>query len=406
MRFDISLAEQITAATGFVATLDLDTGSLPYPVIRGEFWTSRQRQGNAIHDISYRACFKAQLPELFISLLSNPGAVVFDPFSGRGTTAIQTALMDRIPIANDINPLSRMLTEPRLEVPELSSISARLNEYRFDRDLTSDVDLSMFYHQDTLTALLNLRHELSTRREEGREDAADRWIRMVATNRLSGHSSGFFSVYTLPPNQAARPERQVIINQKREQKPPARNVAALILKKSKQLQKGLSPELRSRLQHQAQAARYLQENAEELPSLSANSVDLTVTSPPFLNAVQYADDNWLRLWFNKIPKESLSKEIMVTSSLDRWQAFADRSLQQLFRITRAGGYVAFEVGEVSKGSVRLEEQVIKAATRAGFSILCLCINQQLFTKTANIWGVNNNNSGTNTNRIVVMQKPN
>lgn len=32
------------------------------------------------------------------------------------------------------------------------------------------------------------------------------------------------------------------------------------------------------------------------------------------------------------------------------------------------------------------------------------INKQTFTKTANIWGISNNNKGTNTNRIVVFQK--
>jgi hypothetical protein len=32
------------------------------------------------------------------------------------------------------------------------------------------------------------------------------------------------------------------------------------------------------------------------------------------------------------------------------------------------------------------------------------VNQQEFTKTANCWGVANNAKGTNTNRIVVLQR--
>jgi hypothetical protein len=36
--------------------------------------------------------------------------------------------------------------------------------------------------------------------------------------------------------------------------------------------------------------------------------------------------------------------------------------------------------------------------------LGIVINEQIFTKTSNIWGVNNNNKGTNTNRIVIFQK--
>src|SRR5512138_3707763 len=34
-----------------------------------EFWTSRQRQAAAIHEVSYRACFKPQLPRFFIDHL-------------------------------------------------------------------------------------------------------------------------------------------------------------------------------------------------------------------------------------------------------------------------------------------------------------------------------------------------
>mgnify|MGYP000160800235 CR=1 FL=1 len=46
------------------------------------------------------------------------------------------------------------------------------------------------------------------RTADGSLDTVDAWIRMVAVNRLTGHSPGFFSVYTLPPNQAASPESQ------------------------------------------------------------------------------------------------------------------------------------------------------------------------------------------------------
>lgn len=56
------------------------------------------------------------------------------------------------------------------------------------------------------------------REEAGTLSDADRWIRMVAVNRLTGHSAGFFSVYTLPPNQAVSPRAQAKINERLEQK--------------------------------------------------------------------------------------------------------------------------------------------------------------------------------------------
>ena len=78
--------------------------------------------------------------------------------------------------------------------------------------------------------------------------------------------------------------------------------------------------------------------------------------------------------------------------------------RELHRILKRGGYVAFEVGEVRCGTVLLEELVVPAAARAGLSPLMVIVNAQIFTKTANCWGVDNLRKGTNTNRIVLMTK--
>src|SRR5437867_6272118 len=60
-----------------------------------EFWTSRQRAAHSIHEISYRACFKPQLPRFFIERLTRIGSIVYDPFMGRGTTLLEAALLGR-----------------------------------------------------------------------------------------------------------------------------------------------------------------------------------------------------------------------------------------------------------------------------------------------------------------------
>ena len=110
-------------------TEDVTDGGIRYLI--NEFWTAGQRQAHAIHEVSYRACFKPQLPEFFIARLSEPGDAVHDPFMGRGTTPVQAALMGRRPTGNDINPLSVVLTRPRLTPPPLSDIAAQSNGTTF-----------------------------------------------------------------------------------------------------------------------------------------------------------------------------------------------------------------------------------------------------------------------------------
>jgi hypothetical protein len=186
------------------------------PVFVNEFWTARQRAAHSLHEISYRACFKPQLPRFFIERLTEPGDTVYDPFAGRGTTLIEAALLNRRPLGCDINPLSRMLCEPRLSPPSLADITTRLQAIDFGSQPDGNTDhLLVFYHPATLREICALRHYFIQRADDGRLDEVDAWIRMVATNRLTGHSPGFFSVYTLPPNQAVSLQSQQRINTKR-----------------------------------------------------------------------------------------------------------------------------------------------------------------------------------------------
>jgi DNA methylase len=383
---------------------ELPLATAPIAVYCGEFWTAKQRQAARLHEVSYRACFKPQLPAFFIERLSRPGDTVYDPFSGRGTTAIEAALRGRQVVDNDINPLSAILTRPRLELPALEAVQARLETIPLKAGIAATPDLSMFYQRDTLAEIFALRNYLRRRHKAGHEDAVDRWIRMVATNRLTGHSKGFFSVYTLPPNQATTPENQIRINRKLGQKPGYRDTHAIILHKSRQLQAGLTAEQRANLHAASHTARCLTTPAQRTARIADDSVQLTVTSPPFLDVVQYARDNWLRCWFNALDAESIGKNITMSTTVADWRSQMGAVFAELFRITRRGGYVAFEVGEVRKGKIRLEEHVVPLGIAAGFACEAVLINQQAFTKTANIWGVGNNTLGTNSNRIVVFRK--
>lgn len=380
-------------------TLQLEGHSVD--TFTNEFWTSAQREGHSLHEVSYRACFKPSLPAFFIERLSKPGDLVLDPFMGRGTTPLEASLRARVPCGNDVNPLSSMLVRPRLQPPALMAVHERIESLSLLWEGELDDDLLVFFHPETLRSLCALRDYFLQRDRSGELDQVDDWLRMVCVNRLTGHSNGFFSVYTLPPNQATTVAGQRKINEKRQQVPPVRDVRAILAKKSKSLLKDVQALLGAQQEHASRAV-LMTGAANAMPQLKDESVQLVVTSPPFLDIVQYAADNWLRCWFGGIDAKAVP--ITMARTVEAWQEAMRQVFVELHRVVRPGGYVAFEVGEVRKGKVRLEESVIPAAAEAGFVPELVMINAQDFTKTANCWGVDNNKRGTNTNRIVVLRR--
>jgi hypothetical protein len=379
-----------------------DGASGEVPTFVNEFWTARQRQASSLHEISYRACFKPQLPRFFIERLTQPSEVVYDPFMGRGTTVLEAALLGRVPFGSDINPLSVVLTQPRLRPPQLDEVAQRLGQIDFASCEEFPEDLLVFYHPDTMRAIASLRQYLVTRRAAQALDAVDEWICLIALNRLTGHSSGFFSVYTLPPNQAVSVKSQQKINAKRNQTPPPRDLCRIILKKTRILQGDCDSGCRQVLARVAPHARLLTRPAAATPEIPDQCVSLVVTSPPFLDVVDYATDNWLRCWFLGIDPKSV--KLTVPKKLDAWRTAMTEVFHELHRILKPGGHVAFEVGEVHAGKTKLEEAVLPCGIAAGLHPVLLLINDQEFTKTANCWGVDNMAKGTNTNRIVLFRK--
>lgn len=373
------------------------------PYLVNAFWTSGQRQSHSLHEVSYRACFKAQLPAFFISRLTRRGDSVLDPFMGRGTTPVQAILMGRRALGNDINPLSVMLARPRLRNVAVEQVAQALLEIDWfhgasqtGRAADEGYGLLAFYHPLTLVQLQSLRRWIAERAPRGTDPGpVCDWIRMVAINRLSGHSPGFFSGRSMPPNQAVSAASQRKINARLGLEPPERDVCRLILKKTRSL-------LRSGPVPEGSRWRLQTGPAWDLEIVDDGAVDLVVTSPPFLDTVDYGSDNWLRCWFAGIDGKDVAIDMHRTETA--WAAMVRQALVEQARVLRPGGHVAFEVGEVRNGRILLERIVWRAAEGLPFRRLCVIVNQQRFTKTSHIWGVSNSRVGTNTNRIVLLQR--
>jgi len=371
-----------------------------------EFWTARQRQMHSLHyAVSYRASFKPELPDYFIRRYSRPGHVIFDPFSGRGTTVLQANILGRIGWGNDINPLCALITYAKTHPVHLSDIENRLNKICLHMPVNMDdyARFEPFYHVNTYKELVNLRSFL----QENRTDV-DLFIEMVALSRLHGHSRGFFSTYTFP-QISVTPKAQERINKKRGNKPEYRSIKPRILRKAKAILKdGRIDEIRAigvRNVLTSADARSLQ--------IPKNSVDLIVTSPPFLDKADYLLDNWLEFWFCQIDPAGFAPNLVQTPCLETWKDFMREAMREMNRVLKHDGVCVVEVGDINLGkrSINLDEEVISISDELlsvepdyCLEVEYVLVNQQCFTKLANCFGVTNNRKGTNTNRLVVLRK--
>ena len=108
--------------------------------------------------------------DILFKALQKKGDIAYDPFSGRGTTGI----LERDVILNDVNPLSTILAKPKFELLEISEICKKLLNIDFSKKSRADIDLSMFYHKETESELVNLKLYLEKRRSNAEEDETDR----------------------------------------------------------------------------------------------------------------------------------------------------------------------------------------------------------------------------------------
>src|SRR5207249_1162788 len=83
----------------------------------------------------------------------------------------------RRPLGNDINPLSVLLTRPRLKPPTLPDIARRLGQVPWHTGTIDNPDLLVFFSEKTLRHICALRNWLLDRAPlGGTADPVDDWI--------------------------------------------------------------------------------------------------------------------------------------------------------------------------------------------------------------------------------------
>jgi DNA modification methylase len=360
-------------------------------VDKGQFWIQTQGQGHSLHYIvPYQACFAPQIPEFFIKNFSNEGDVVLDPFCGRGTTVFEANQQNRIGMGVDVSPLALEIAKSKLKNVTYEQVKERLNQIDFSKEkLEGYEEFKDIYHPKTYSQIMNLKEQLT-------ESPVDTLIRSVVFGRLHGHSNGFFSVWTFNVISFSK-ERIKRQSEKRGLKPDFRDIVPRILKKAKTvLENPVIEQPKSKL---------FKSDSRTLP-IKSDSVDLVVTSPPFLDVINYIDDNWLRFWFLGFNKEELRSTLIQTGDIKEYKNFIKDSLKEMNRVLKKGKYCIVEVGDVKHKSekIYLDHIIVELAKDIGFKIEKIMINYMNSPKIPKAFRRKEPGQGTNTNRCVIMRK--
>ena len=227
------------------------------------------------------------------------GDVVFDPFCGRGTTILESLLLERNAAGSDINPVAYCVSRAKAERPKLTNILSHIDKLEEIYKKTSPehwekqrLDLPPFFrrafYHTTLRELLFLRQTLNWRRSK-----VERFIAALIIGSLHGEmdrSSAYFS-NQMPRTICLKPNYSLRYWRKNELFPNKRKVFEMLSQKATYRMQDMENYSTGavRLADARTAATHFRD--------LWGKVDLVVTSPPYLNVTCYEEDQWLRLWF-------------------------------------------------------------------------------------------------------------
>ena len=412
------------------------------PIVLAPEWKDQQRLwGHTFHPMcSYLASFPASLTHALIARYSRPGDVVLDPFSGRGTTALQACAEGRIGVGNDLNPFAHLLTAAKVEPATRAQAVTRVAQLRLGwnassagwlalgsriaddpRDADSlvptagsrgspadgtepvPVEVALAFHPRTLGQLLFVRTSLRL------DDRTDRFLAAALTGILHGKSASYLS--ELMPNTFSMAPRYVRDYAARTGFASAeRDVFDGLSKKLDRLFRQAPPSIEG-IALLGDARDFAPRARAALRSRGrADRARLVVSSPPYLRVVKYGYYNWLRTWMLGFDSREIDAALDDAHHREPYLAFLRDVLAGLRPILADDAVIVLVIGDVEtdrgrriRGGVDLAARVWEAAAApegyrlAGVALDDVAPNR----KMTKLWG-DEAGRATKTDRILVL----
>lgn len=363
---------------------------------------------------SYLGAFPPSLANYFIQYFSEENDLIFDPFSGRGTTLLEARILNRNTVATDLNPIALALSNAKNHNLAIEDIYSRIDELeqKYDYALyqpeafAQNDDIHLIFHPRTLAQLCYLRRKLLKS-----EKPVDKYLIGIALGILHGGeradgTSGYASI-DMPNTFSMSAEYVRRFVQTKQLNRLYHDVFNLLREKTVRMFKKHS-EIK-------QQGAVIRADAKQLATIQElepfkNKVSLILTSPPYLGIVNYAKQNWIRSWFMNEDPGIVSKELDDDLNLNEWIQFSKSVVTQLKSFIKEDGVVAFVIGDVAKSKTSVVPLAREFCLMIKENMLfknVWCITDAIIDsdKTTRIWG-STKGSATATDRIVILSDVN
>lgn len=328
--------------------------------------------GKRNHRLHALCPYFAMFPPAFVreNLLAHTtaGQLIFDPFSGRGTTLLESVLNDRQAIACDVNPVAWCVSAAKAKPASIGEITNRLdqlshsyNESDHNRLCKSADELPDFFrfafHAETLKQLLFLRRALNLGQR------VDRFIVALILGHLHGETnrSDHYLSNQMPHSISTKPAYSIKYWNEHGYSAPQRAVFELLQDRAAfRLSDGL-PDWRGR------ASRCDVRRAAQRFSNYLGEVDAVITSPPYLNVTNFEEDQWLRLWYLGGPATPtygvVSRDDRHGTARPYW-SFLSAAWKAVAKLLKSRGVLICRIGTGKLSAEEIEFHVSKTVKEA------------------------------------------
>lgn len=287
---------------------------------------------------SYPARFIPQIPLSFIRLFTEEDDVICDPMCGCGTTLVEAFLNNRCAIGNDFNPLATLISKVKttlIPLSEFEHLEKKLRETKRYIDLDywkiehrannlPNRTVSKIFNKAIIGKLEAIREMILELKEEGHNDLYD-----FARVALSS------TIWSLVENGNGL------------------DVENSFIKKTQMMKKEILE--MSKIISNPAFVKVIHGDARNL-QIESSSVDLIVTSPPYVNALDYYRVHmynmlWLGMDFDIFRKHEIGGHSHFI--MNRFRLLSEylgdmlRAMIEMNRILKPGKICAIVVGNSS-----------------------------------------------------------